>query len=301
MKRLLLLSFLLSGLSAFAGDWYVATNGTGVGTSWADATNNLQGAITVCQSNCTVWVSNGVYIVNLTVGGGVTVKSKTGLPEDLILNGNGAGRVVTMDESSCLIGCTVTNGFTAEPGGGIRGGSVFNCIVTGNTSGDAMGGGAGGGGFGSTFYNCLVSGNHAHKDLDFGGGDGGGGAGCTFYNSTVFGNNAGGLGGGGYRCAFINSISWGNNKADVGAIESFSCGAGFTGAGSITNDPLFVSSTDFHLQTNSPCINAGTNGAWTAGATDLDGNPRVWQQGGAVDMGAYEYGSQYPAFGVSIN
>jgi hypothetical protein len=59
------------------------------------------------------------------------------------------------------------------------------------------------------------------------------------------------------------------------------------GSGNITNDPVFVNLAggDFHLQTNSPCINAGNN-VYVASATDLDGNSRIL--GGTVDLGAYE-------------
>ncbi len=60
------------------------------------------------------------------------------------------------------------------------------------------------------------------------------------------------------------------------------------GVGNITNAPLFVdyADGDFHLQPNSPCINAGNNSYGTT-ITDLDGNPRIVS--GTVDIGAYEY------------
>ncbi|MEM7395716.1 MAG: DUF11 domain-containing protein, partial [Verrucomicrobiota bacterium] len=59
------------------------------------------------------------------------------------------------------------------------------------------------------------------------------------------------------------------------------------GVGSITNDPLFVSTNAFNyrLESNSPCIHAGTNTV-IAGAVDLDGSNRI--SGLFVDLGAYE-------------
>ena len=61
-----------------------------------------------------------------------------------------------------------------------------------------------------------------------------------------------------------------------------------SGVGNFTNAPLFVdvAARDFHLQTNSPCINAGAN-TYVDTDTDLDGNPRI--AGGTVDVGAYEF------------
>ena len=59
------------------------------------------------------------------------------------------------------------------------------------------------------------------------------------------------------------------------------------GAGNITDAPLFVNQPggNFQLQTNSPCINDGTNGYVLPGA-DLAGNSRIVS--GTVDLGAYE-------------
>jgi hypothetical protein len=259
--------------AGYAADWYVGT------------TANLTNAVAQAASNDTVFISNGTYQVNLIVGEYVKVRSVSGLPADVILDGNATGRVVTLVNSSWLVGCTVSNGGGVTDGGGIIYGSISNCIVTKNTST-----GDGGGGSVCIFYNSVINGNTANN--------GGGGAGVAFYNSTIYGNTSvNNNGGGGLACSFYNSISWGNNtEFDSGCSDSYSCGAGFTGTGSITNDPLFISSTDFRLQSNSPCINIGTNGAWTVGATDLDGLQRIWPQGGIVDIGAYEYGSQtnYP-------
>jgi hypothetical protein len=64
------------------------------------------------------------------------------------------------------------------------------------------------------------------------------------------------------------------------------------GQGSFTNAPLFadVASGDFHLQSNSPCINAGIN-APAIGNLDLDGHPRI--VAATIDVGSYEF--QTPA------
>ena len=44
---------------------------------------------------------------------------------------------------------------------------------------------------------------------------------------------------------------------------------------------------DVRLLSNSPCLNAGTNQDWMAGARDADGNHRIILN--VVDVGAYEY------------
>src|SRR5262249_37086778 len=93
-----------------------------------------------------------------------------------------------------------------------------------------------------------------------------------------------------------NSIVYFNSAAsqpnyDPGSTFAYSCTtpAPASGAGNISGNPLFVNSSgDFHLQSLSPCIDAGTNFAGMSPA-DLDGFPRI--QGARVDMGAYEFAS----------
>jgi len=60
------------------------------------------------------------------------------------------------------------------------------------------------------------------------------------------------------------------------------------GRANITNDPGFVDfeGGDFHLTTNSACINAG-HSAYTPSGGDSDGLPRL--VGGTIDIGAYEF------------
>lgn len=56
----------------------------------------------------------------------------------------------------------------------------------------------------------------------------------------------------------------------------------------IDTDPLFVDATlgDYHLDTGSPCIDAGDSSVIEVGWVDLDNNPRT--DGADVDMGCYE-------------
>ena len=61
------------------------------------------------------------------------------------------------------------------------------------------------------------------------------------------------------------------------------------GTGNITSAPLFVNgpARNYHLSSQSPCINTGAYRSWMDGMGDLEGNKRIFE--GIVDRGAYEF------------
>jgi hypothetical protein len=161
--------------------------------------------------------------------------------------------------------------------------------LLGNSAADS-----GGGAFSCALDNCLLAGNWC--------GNSGGGAGfCAVTNCTVTGNSAT-YGGGAAVGVLVNSIVYYNTASDsyqrnwvaaIGGMMTFCTTTPAPGPvewRNITNAPLFVDQAggDFHLQANSPCINAGNN-AFVSATNDLDGNPRI--AGGTVDLGAYEFQS----------
>ncbi len=276
-----------------------------------DLTNEQSGAAVWCESNTAV-LSNCVLTASYATynGGG----AYQGTLLNCVVTNNGAygfgGGTYGADLNSCVI---IKNKMIASPGYGYAGnggGSAFgvlsNCLIQSNS---ALGGGggaysgtlsrcfvisnsaaAGGGAFYGSLNNCLVFGNEAT-------GIGGGGTVFSALNNcTVVGNTAtnGGLGGGGVfdggasNCiVYHNSAVSGANflGAAMSYCDSFPLAAG---PGNITNDPVFVNLAggDFHLQSNSPCINAGNN-TYVSSPTDLDGNARIVN--GVVDIGAYEF------------
>ncbi|EGJ49440.1 choice-of-anchor Q domain-containing protein [Desulfocurvibacter africanus] len=94
-----------------------------------------------------------------------------------------------------------------------------------------------------------------------------------------------------------NSIIWPANfqdeasmQIDSGTVVTHSLiYGGFEGEGNLDADPLFVdpSSSNYSLQRESPCIDAGTEDIDDLPKTDMNGVRRVI--GSAPDMGAYEY------------
>jgi len=196
------------------------------------------------------------------------------------LTGNSAGGSGGGNCDGTLYNCTLT-GNSAQFGGGNDGGTLYNCTLTGNSAA------SGGGNLDGTLYNCTLTGNSAAS--------GGGNYGGTLYNCTIVENTATSTGGGTRRGTLYNCILYNNMPSDWWHLwiepEPYFAYCRIDrnpgGIGNITSLPSFVAPGDYHLASNSPCINAGSNG-YVNVAADLDGHPRI--VGGMVDMGAYESG-----------
>lgn len=254
---------------------------------------------TAVVSNCVI-VSNSVYGFDygLAPYSGAGGGAYGGTLNNCALIGNSA-------HGYSYIGLEIF--LAAGLGGGAANCSLSNCVLIGNSAYAALGDhadapGLGGGAADCSLNNCLLIGNYAD--------DAGGGAALVwgypgdFYgdgmlnNCTVSGNSAnygGGVYGGG---ALNNSIVYFNTAAVAGAnydpdsTLNYCCTTPMptNGVGNITNAPLFVdlAGGNLGLQSNSPCIDAGSNDYVTT-ASDLDGNPGIL--GGTVDIGAYEFAS----------
>ena len=184
-----------------------------------------------------------------------------------------------------LASCELYGNWADASGGGAFGGALNGCMVAGNIA-DSSGGGAAE----ATLNNCILAHNRATA------GNGGGANGGTLAQCTLHANEAADNGGGASDATLANCIVWGNTAPQNPAVQlldktcRYSCldqtVTGAANVGNVVADPLFVSESDYHLQTGSPCIDAGA-GDLAVGETDFYGAPRVSR--GKVDMGASEY------------
>lgn len=286
--------------------------------SWATAAGSIQDAINAATvPGALVLVSNGVYNAGgaavyglmtnrVALTNAVEVRSVNG-PQVTFIAGRGTGsgntncgdgavRCAYVGDRATLSGFTLTNGHTRAAGAAsaeCSGGGTWcsllgvtsNCIVRGCSAYTS-----GGGVYGGVHYGSEVSGNAAAPDPQ---GSGGGAYFAALYNCTLAANRAQRDGGGAWGSALQNCIVYSNAtgliNADCSGCTLFdSCTPGASGSGCISNAPLFANAAagNYRLSLYSPCIDSGTNGAWTAAALDIDGKPRAIN--GLVDMGAYE-------------
>jgi hypothetical protein len=242
------------------------------------------GAESAILNHCT-FAGNSAFAAGQGSGGGAIYSTLTNcfLTNNSSDYAGGAGY-------STLNDCSLDGNFSDGNGGGAGASTLYECTLTANSCTNS-----GGAADTSHLYNCLVTQNSAAVD-------GGGVENCYDINCTIANNSAGQAGGGADASELDNCINYFNAASSnanytVGTcIFNYSCTTPLApGTNNVVSDPLFVNlaSGDLHLQTNSPCINAGNNSYLTNNddaislTNDLDGNPRV--TGVTVDAGAYEF------------
>lgn len=215
----------------------------------------------------TTLISNNTFYGNSSVnGGGLFVNS--GMPviaRNVFANNRAtsAGGAVNITAPTVMLTDNLIANNSAASAGGIAMNpssqlTLINNTVTGNT---AIGGGGGG---------LAIQINGVVEVLDV-------------YNNIIWGNSASGngadvwLAGTGSKKAFFNNNAHGMYGVWDIAVNNLDLAPAFF-------DPV---NGDYHLRGASPCINAGTNGAPSLPALDLDGNSRT--NGLYVDIGAYEF------------
>ncbi len=278
------------------------------------------------QNGAVGWVQTTVVLgrtitkTNLAYGGGVAgviPGNYLGVVSNCVLTANTATGYGGGASDVTLINCTLT-GNNAITGGGAFGCSLNNCTVNGNSAQTSVSAGTfpfpphpttivpgvGGGIYSGSACNCLIENNNAFD---------GGGTYQVFglINCTIVNNNASFAGGvdaatteSGVYFGLTNCILYGNYAGTNANYGSGNLAFNYCcltpkptgGIANFTNDPAFEDywGGDFHLQSDSPCINGGCNHAVNS-AFDLDGNPRV--VGGTVDVGCYEFQSPTSVLG----
>ena len=249
-------------------------------------------------------------------------------PTLTVLDGDGTGRVLTLDAGSATAHVqveriSVKNGAVAKGAGGcllLRTGGT--AVVEGVEIAGCMASGAGGAvrldvGSGTALVRESIL---RASRAAFGGGLAvrGGTGRVLLLNNTISGNRAqtgGGVsiqGDNAGTLEIVNNIVWGNSANVGGDIDVF----GYTDpeqvrlsgncvatmevpaswpppeATTTDADPGFVSAEDLHLTEHSPCRDAGDGSHSSLGSTDVDGDQRV--VGAGVDIGADEYDAATP-------
>ncbi len=232
-----------------------------------------------------VFMLNGAELQGFTIRNGISAINDTAAANYL----NNAGGGIYVSGSCTVRNCTLTNN-TATRGGAIylrEGGHVQACEIVANTS-TLYGGGLylfKGGVIGNSFL-------HNNSAANNGGGlyfyQGGTATSCTLRDNQAGDNgNEIDFSGGG---SVFNSIAWNINGAMDRTFNANSIryvcttdGMGHGVNNCITNNPSF-SGEDDRLQTNSPCIDAGSNNL----TSDIYDRVGALRKFGGIDMGSRE-------------
>ncbi len=176
-------------------------------TTWATAATNIQDAINAApEAGAQVLVTNGTY-APITRKDPLSVRSLNGA-QFTIIDGAYSNRCVSLGNNGSLYGFTLTKGYASgASGGGAYGGTLSNCVLSGNSAYD------GGGAASCTLNSCTLMGNRANGPY---GGIGGGAYSCTLMNCTLSSNSANSYGGGAAGGTLNNCTLSGNSAAYYG-------------------------------------------------------------------------------------
>ena len=224
-------------------------------------------------------------------GGGMYNFTVSPTLTNVVFSGNSAysGGGMSNDVSSpALTNCTFSSNSALEYGGGMENAAssaptLMNVIFSGNSAND--GGAISNDVSSPTMANCTFSGNSA----DWGGG---------MYNNDAS------------MPVLTNCILWGDSLQKIYSSDGTSAPVvtysdvqgGYAGEGNIDADPLFMDpdNGDYHLQLDSPCIDAGDNDAPDLPDLDFEGDARMLDGDGhvtrVVDMGVDEVAVDWPYF-----
>jgi len=198
-----------------AADRYVVEPGTiadgngGIYTSWDIAATQIQWAVAAAESNATILVSNGTYVltnqIRTVYGTNITIRSVNGRTVTIV-DGNreiSSNRCFDLYTNAILDGFTVRNGCALSGrGGGVSAASaskIYNCRIENNVCSNNDGGGVNLSS--STMTNCQIVANVS---------TGGSGAGVYAYASTMSG------------CEVASNIASGTEVYGLGVRASWS-------------------------------------------------------------------------------
>jgi parallel beta-helix repeat protein len=293
-------------------------NDENMGYSWDTAKATIAGALQMLAwewpLRSEIWVAQGTYTERLSISSGLTKiyggfagnendrEQRNWALHPTIVDGNHGGSVftVTAQDGFVLDGFVVRNGtrgiYCSAPC------TIANNVIRGNTPSGGL-----------FLYNCVAS---VAGNVFLGNSAAYGGAislsGCPsgfITNNTITTNTGSTSCGGVYLSGSSPTVS--NNiialntgggvckagsgsptlrKNDVYGNTSYAYSALSAGVDDISLDPCFaVSDQDaYHIQPNSPCVDAAWSGAPGIPRSDIDRQARPWPAGGSTDIGADE-------------
>ena len=260
---------------------YVAPDGDDAndGLSWKTARRTIQSAVDSAVSYDTVFVTNGTYSAfSATNNLSLSIRSVEGA-EKTVIDGGGSKRPATLGAiqyhtTTDLRGFTLRNGYASQSGGGAYGGTLRNCVLSGNRAGGGSSSYGGGGSAYSLLYDCTVTNNSA----TYGGGTYYG----TLYRCAIAGNNASN-GGGSYKGMHYDGRYSGNTAAQGGGANEtglMRCTIEYNTSSSFGGGCFSGGATNCLIRANSASHGGGLYSA-TAVNCQLSDNRALQYAGGA--------------------